>query len=324
MVHICVVCNKVGHVNRNLSFHRFPQDPEKKKVWFSLVGILENQPLRKNPELCSEHFFPEDVLVRANGAKYIRKDANPRRCEGFLFLDDLSNSSDSTVFGTPPAARKNIAVSESSLSTDENGYEFSQDNFNESHQFENELQIKEEILEDDQNAYLNEQEFKEQLEQVAPKQSKQIKPQNEQTTEMMDVLNSINEQKKSNNYVDESTTGMVNIMKKFFNEQRNFNKDKDEFDIFGELISRKIRNLNTHYARATVQNMLNNILYEAELGKYDAPLTTNQNDINRRTATRECVNCPSTSTYSNVDTTYSNTKSDSIQHTDDCVENNLN
>lgn len=70
---------------------------------------------------------------------------------------------------------------------------------------------------------------------------------------MMDVLNSINEQKKSNNYVDESTTGMVNIMKKFFNEQRNFNKDKDEFDIFGELISRKIRNLNTHYARATVQ-----------------------------------------------------------------------
>ncbi|XP_030759515.1 uncharacterized protein LOC115884933 [Sitophilus oryzae] len=92
MVHSCVVCKRVEHLNIHLTFHRFPKDPEKKKLWFGLVGISENDPLPKYPELCSDHFNPDDLEVRANGFRYVKKNANPRRSEGLLFLDDASSS----------------------------------------------------------------------------------------------------------------------------------------------------------------------------------------------------------------------------------------
>lgn len=45
----------------------------------------------------------------------------------------------------------------------------------------------------------------------------------------------------------------------------------DDFDIFGEIVARKLRNLPTRYAQITLQHQINNLLYEAELGKYNEP-----------------------------------------------------
>lgn len=45
----------------------------------------------------------------------------------------------------------------------------------------------------------------------------------------------------------------------------------DDFDVFGDLVARKLRGLSTRYAQCTVQNLIHNLLYEAEIGKYDVP-----------------------------------------------------
>lgn len=48
----------------------------------------------------------------------------------------------------------------------------------------------------------------------------------------------------------------------------------DDFDIFGELVARKVRKLRTPYAQATVQHLINDLLYKAEIGEYDQPKNT--------------------------------------------------
>lgn len=53
-------------------------------------------------------------------------------------------------------------------------------------------------------------------------------------------------------------------------------KDVDEYTLFGEQIAFKLRSLKTDYARITVQHHINNLIYEAQLGKYDYSQTQNQ------------------------------------------------
>lgn len=48
-------------------------------------------------------------------------------------------------------------------------------------------------------------------------------------------------------------------------------KHLDDFDVFGDLVARKLRRLSTRYARCTTQNLIHNLLYEAEIGKFDEP-----------------------------------------------------
>lgn len=45
-------------------------------------------------------------------------------------------------------------------------------------------------------------------------------------------------------------------------------KERDEYDIFGEQVACKLRKL-SNYGKITVQHIINNVLWEAELGKYD-------------------------------------------------------
>ncbi|KAL0821400.1 hypothetical protein ABMA28_004883 [Loxostege sticticalis] len=53
-------------------------------------------------------------------------------------------------------------------------------------------------------------------------------------------------------------------------------KSRDEFTVFGEYIANKLRNINNHGARNTVQHHISNILYNAEMGKYDVVTNTNK------------------------------------------------
>jgi hypothetical protein len=45
----------------------------------------------------------------------------------------------------------------------------------------------------------------------------------------------------------------------------------DEYNVFGEIVVCKIRKLPIDYSKSTVQHLINNILYDAELGKYNNP-----------------------------------------------------
>jgi len=62
--------------------------------------------------------------------------------------------------------------------------------------------------------------------------------------------------------------------------QEVFEKKNDDFDAFGDIVARKVRNLQTHYAQCTIQHLINNLLYDGELGKYDVPLQTFQVSTN--------------------------------------------
>jgi len=57
------------------------------------------------------------------------------------------------------------------------------------------------------------------------------------------------------------------VMKSLVSKQR----QRDEYHVFGEHVGYKIRKLRTIYAKSTVEYLINNILYEAETGKYDLP-----------------------------------------------------
>lgn len=53
-------------------------------------------------------------------------------------------------------------------------------------------------------------------------------------------------------------------------------ESRDEYHHFGELIACKIRALSCHHARNTVQNIIQNTLYNAEQGMHDKPTPTTQ------------------------------------------------
>lgn len=59
------------------------------------------------------------------------------------------------------------------------------------------------------------------------------------------------------------------VMESSFNSTNS--AEKDDCQIFGEYVASKIRRLRTEYAKNTVQHLINNILYDAFLGKYDSP-----------------------------------------------------
>jgi len=43
----------------------------------------------------------------------------------------------------------------------------------------------------------------------------------------------------------------------------------DEYGVFGEYVAITIRKLKTSKSKIVVKHLINNLLYEAELGKYD-------------------------------------------------------
>lgn len=49
------------------------------------------------------------------------------------------------------------------------------------------------------------------------------------------------------------------------------NKPRDKYQIYKEHIVCKLKNLPTDYSRNTVQHLFNNIIYEAQIGKYNDP-----------------------------------------------------
>lgn len=54
-------------------------------------------------------------------------------------------------------------------------------------------------------------------------------------------------------------------------------KNRDEFDLYGDQVAIKLRNISSPYAKVTVQNKINTLLMEAELGLFDAESYTSAN-----------------------------------------------
>lgn len=57
------------------------------------------------------------------------------------------------------------------------------------------------------------------------------------------------------------------IMKEIYAGKR----ERDVFTVFGEHVAMRVRNLPTEHAQVVVQQLINTIIFEAELGKYNNP-----------------------------------------------------
>jgi hypothetical protein len=63
-------------------------------------------------------------------------------------------------------------------------------------------------------------------------------------------------------------SGILNSLKE---RKESWKISRDEYDSFGEHVAFKIRKLNTNCAKEVVEHMINAILFEASIGKYDHP-----------------------------------------------------
>lgn len=48
-------------------------------------------------------------------------------------------------------------------------------------------------------------------------------------------------------------------------------QERDEYEVFGEHVAHKIRKLSNQRAKAVVQHLISNTLFDAEMGKFDLP-----------------------------------------------------
>ncbi|KAK4882292.1 hypothetical protein RN001_005611 [Aquatica leii] len=60
----------------------------------------------------------------------------------------------------------------------------------------------------------------------------------------------------------------INLMKSIQSRKM---QDRDEFSAFGEQVAMKMRKLSSPHAKFAVQNVINCILFEAEMGRFDNP-----------------------------------------------------
>lgn len=77
--------------------------------------------------------------------------------------------------------------------------------------------------------------------------------------------------KYANVTIDEKQNEAYALMKDLQNQK----KSRDKFHVFGEHVAFKIRGLRTEQAQNTVEHLICNILWEADMGKYDQPFHSN-------------------------------------------------
>lgn len=70
----------------------------------------------------------------------------------------------------------------------------------------------------------------------------------------------IKTKKKSNRNMqqDNETTQVFNMMKSMYEK-----RERDEYDVFGEMVAHNIRSLKSDYSKLTVQQQITNILFDA-------------------------------------------------------------
>lgn len=62
---------------------------------------------------------------------------------------------------------------------------------------------------------------------------------------------------------DSQSTQVFNMMKSIYEK-----RERDEYDVFGEMIAHNIRNLKSEYAKITVQQQITNLLFDARIFQF--------------------------------------------------------
>ncbi|XP_030755050.1 uncharacterized protein LOC115881632 isoform X2 [Sitophilus oryzae] len=97
----------------------------------------------------------------------------------------------------------------------------------------------------------------------------------ERRTSSQPLYSAPNIVKKPSKLADSSNMSSIsedtfNMIKSVYQEAQRAEL-RDKYTIFGELVSHTIRNLKTNFSKATVEHLISNILYQAQIGAYDYP-----------------------------------------------------
>lgn len=86
------------------------------------------------------------------------------------------------------------------------------------------------------------------------------------------TINKAYKQKDMSQNIERRNEEVYNIVTSLQKDrlERSHNKP-DKFDIIGELVAQKLRSLPTPYAQSTVEHLIHNLLYDAEMGQYNEP-----------------------------------------------------
>lgn len=96
----------------------------------------------------------------------------------------------------------------------------------------------------------------------------------EKSTSHEQNTSAIKKKPVAKNTTDKRCEEIYSMIKSVHHDRQERKTQPDDFDIFGEIVARKLRNLPTRYAQITIEHQINNLLYEAELGKYNEPPQT--------------------------------------------------
>ncbi|XP_026820328.1 THAP domain-containing protein 2-like [Rhopalosiphum maidis] len=78
MVNSCVVCYANSDNSKSVSFHKFPQDEIRKKLWIKILGLKDRKkPITRSHKVCSKHFSPESFSFNSTEKKILYSDAIP-------------------------------------------------------------------------------------------------------------------------------------------------------------------------------------------------------------------------------------------------------
>nr|CAI5829116.1 unnamed protein product [Callosobruchus analis] len=84
------------------------------------------------------------------------------------------------------------------------------------------------------------------------------------------TINKAYKQKDISQNIERRNEEVYNIVTSLQKDRLERSRNKpDKFDIIGELVAQKLRCLPTPYAQSTVEHLIHNLLYDAEMGKYN-------------------------------------------------------
>nr|CAH7739630.1 unnamed protein product [Callosobruchus chinensis] len=84
------------------------------------------------------------------------------------------------------------------------------------------------------------------------------------------TINKAYKQKDISQNIERRNEEVYNIVTSLQKDRLDRSRNKpDKFDIIGQLVAQKLRCLPTPYAQSTVEHLIHNLLYDAEMGKYN-------------------------------------------------------
>ncbi|XP_022160134.1 uncharacterized protein LOC111026371 isoform X2 [Myzus persicae] len=117
MVHTCRICSLSSNDNKDLSFHRFPKNLEKRQKWASALGV---QQIGDWHYVCGNHFNRDSYIfsntrniLKSNAIPFIVQNSDDESCSPIICSSASDNYSHVNTVNSTPNNLNNVVVQNS-------------------------------------------------------------------------------------------------------------------------------------------------------------------------------------------------------------------